>query len=109
MWFKIAAAQDYELAQEGRDLAAKDKTPDQIAEAQHLAANGWRIISSDGCLSKLDFRLGSTTEVANHDPDVRSALNSVAILGAPVRWRKFVESDSVLRSLVKTNFVFVGG
>jgi len=56
-----------------------------------------------------DVRCGSNPEVGNRLCDVCFAPNSVAKLGAPVRWRKFVESDFVLRSLLKTNFVFVGG
>jgi TPR repeat protein len=36
-WLNLAAANGYKTAQEGRDLAAAQMTPAQIAEAQRLA------------------------------------------------------------------------
>ena len=37
-WFDLAFAGGFELATNGRDVVAKHMTPDQIAEAQRLAA-----------------------------------------------------------------------
>ena len=56
----------------------------------------------------VDVRLGSKAEVGDGVSDVRYAPDCVAKLGAPVRWGKFVESDSDQDSLVKCIFVFVG-
>ena len=38
MWFTLAAAQGHEKAQKIREMAAKQMTPNQIAEAEHLAS-----------------------------------------------------------------------
>lgn len=37
-WFSLSAAGGFELATNGHDIVAKHMTPDQIAEAQRLAA-----------------------------------------------------------------------
>ncbi len=37
MWFNLAAAQGNKNSQKARDKAAKQMTPDQIAEAQRMA------------------------------------------------------------------------
>ena len=37
MWFSLAAAQDFEGAQEDRDMVAEDMTTAQIAKAQRMA------------------------------------------------------------------------
>ncbi len=41
LWFDIAAAQGDKTAQKSRDIIASRLTPDQIAEAQHMALE-WR-------------------------------------------------------------------
>jgi hypothetical protein len=41
MWFNLAAAQGFVNGAKGRDLVAKQMTPQQIAQAKELARN-WK-------------------------------------------------------------------